>query len=92
MLYQGDPSELKRFADPERSETALRLTNLFAEPDLVETKPGTFLERGLIHTTSRGPGLDRFSLRGPVIFARSVDRVGSSSSDWISARSSAASL
>lgn len=54
LLYQGDPSELKRFADPERSETALRLTNLFAEPDLVETKPGTFLERGLIHRTSRG--------------------------------------
>ena len=54
LLYQGDPGELKRFADPERSETALRLTNLFAEPDLVETKPGTFLERGLIHTTSRG--------------------------------------
>ncbi len=54
LLYQGDPSELKRFADPERSETALRLTNLFAEPDLVETKPGTFLERGLIHTTTRG--------------------------------------
>jgi hypothetical protein len=44
VLYQGDPSELKRFAEPERSETALRLTNLFSEPDLVETA----------HTTSRG--------------------------------------
>lgn len=54
LLYQGDPNELKRFAEPERSETALRLTNLFAEPDLVEIKPGSFLERGLIHTTSRG--------------------------------------
>jgi hypothetical protein len=54
LLYQGDPSELKQFADPERSQTAVRLTNLFAEPDLIETKPGTFLERGLIHTTSRG--------------------------------------
>jgi hypothetical protein len=54
LIYQGDPNELKQFADPERSETALRLTNLFAEPDLVETKPGKFLERGLIHTTSRG--------------------------------------
>jgi hypothetical protein len=54
LLYQGDPSELKHFAEPERSETAIRLTNLFAEPDLVETTPGTFLERGLIHTTTRG--------------------------------------
>ena len=54
LLYQGDPADLKQFADPNRSETAVRLTNLFAEPDLVETSPGSFLERGLIHTTTRG--------------------------------------
>ncbi len=54
LLYQGDPAELKSFAQPDRSETATRLTNLFAEPDLIETSPGTFLERGLIHTTTRG--------------------------------------
>jgi hypothetical protein len=53
-MYQGDPSDLKRYAEPEQSETAVRLTNLFAEPDLVETTPGTFLERGLIHVTTRG--------------------------------------
>jgi hypothetical protein len=54
LLYQGDAAELKRFAEPDRSETAIRLTNLFDEPNLVETTPGTFLERGLIHTTTRG--------------------------------------
>jgi ATP-dependent exoDNAse (exonuclease V) alpha subunit len=54
LLYQGDPAELKSFAEPERSETAVRLTNLFSEPNLIETRPGTFLEKGLIHTTSRG--------------------------------------
>ena len=54
LLYQGDPAELKSYAQPDRSETATRLTNLFAEPDLIETSPGTFLEKGLIHTTSRG--------------------------------------
>lgn len=54
LLYQGDPAELKQFAEPECSETAVRLTNLFTEPDLIETSPGKFLERGLIHTTTRG--------------------------------------
>lgn len=75
LLYQGDPSELKRFADPERSETALRLTNLFAEPDLVETKPGTFLERGLIHTTSRGDVVRSKSeaLIAELLYARKIE-------------------
>jgi len=75
LLYQGDPSELKRFADPERSETALRLTNLFAEPDLVETKPGTFLERGLIHTTSRGDVVRSKSeaLIAELLYARGIE-------------------
>jgi AAA domain/UvrD-like helicase C-terminal domain len=54
LLYQGDPADLKSYAEPDRSETATRLTNLFAQPNLIETSPGTFLEKGLIHTTSRG--------------------------------------
>jgi hypothetical protein len=54
VLYQGDPAELKDVAVPERSQTALRLTNLLGDPELVETSPGLFLEQGLIHRTTRG--------------------------------------
>lgn len=54
LMYQGDPADLKRYASPVESETATRLTNLFAEPTLVEASPGTFLEEGLIHLTTRG--------------------------------------
>jgi hypothetical protein len=54
ILYQGDPVDLLQFAIAERSEIATRLTNLFSDPELVETPGGTFLERGLIHTTTRG--------------------------------------
>jgi hypothetical protein len=54
LLYQGDPAELKSYAQPDHSEIATRLTNLFTEPNLIETSPGKFLEKGLIHTTSRG--------------------------------------
>lgn len=75
LLYQGDPNELKRFAEPERSETAMRLTNLLIEPDLVETKPGSFLERGLIHTTTRGDVVRSKSeaLIAELLHARSID-------------------
>jgi UvrD-like helicase C-terminal domain len=54
ILYQGEPGGLLRYAAPELSETAGRLTNLFSAPDLVERPGGRYLERGLIHTTSRG--------------------------------------
>jgi hypothetical protein len=54
LLYQGDPTDLKQLADPKHSETAVRLTNLFAEPDVIQTSPGSFLEQGLIHATTRG--------------------------------------
>jgi hypothetical protein len=75
LLYQGDPNELKQFADPERSETAVRLTNLFAEPDLVETRTGKFLERGLIHTTSGGDIVRSKSeaLIAELLHARKID-------------------
>ena len=75
LLYQGDPSELKRFAEPERSETAIRVTNVFAEPDLIETSPGSFLERGLIHTTTRGEVVRSKSeaLIAELLYARNID-------------------
>jgi hypothetical protein len=75
LLYQGDPAELKRYAEADRSETAGRLTNLFTEPDLVETTPGSFLERGLIHTTTRGDVVRSKSeaLIAELLHARKID-------------------
>ncbi len=75
VLYQGDPLELLQFAAAERSEIATRVTNLLEEPDLYETQPGTFLERGLIHTTSRGDIVRSKSeaLIAELLFARDID-------------------
>ncbi len=53
ILHQGDVSELKRYSSPVYSETARRLTNLFAAPTLVKVAD-TFLENKLIHRTRRG--------------------------------------
>ena len=53
LLFQGDAGELRRYAGPEYSETARRLTNLFVAPIPVEVAQ-TFLDENLIHRTSRG--------------------------------------
>lgn len=53
ILHQGDLSALKRFASPQYSETARRLTNLFTPAALVPVGD-TFLEAGLIHRTTGG--------------------------------------
>ena len=53
LFHQGDLRDLIKLSDAESSDTAHRLTNLFADPEVVEH--GTaFLERGLIHRTARG--------------------------------------
>lgn len=54
ILYQGDLTLLKRYADPAFSETARRLTNIFRDPEPVEVEPELFLEQYLIHRTTRG--------------------------------------
>lgn len=54
ILYQGDPGDLKRFAEPDESATAGRRTNLFSPPNPAKTSDGRFLERGLIHVTTGG--------------------------------------
>jgi hypothetical protein len=54
ILYQGDPGDLKRFAEPDESATAGRRTNLFSPPNPAKTADGRFLERGLIHVTTGG--------------------------------------
>ena len=53
LLHQGDFSDLRRLSSPAFSETARRLTNLFAAPAPVEID-GRFLEAGLIHQTRKG--------------------------------------
>ncbi len=53
ILYQGPPTGLRKYADPTRSETASRLTNLFHAPHRVEVHQ-KYLEDRLIHRTRRG--------------------------------------
>jgi UvrD-like helicase C-terminal domain len=53
LLHQGDVRSLLKLSSAEYSETARRLTNLFANPKPIE-HIGTFLEEELIHRTARG--------------------------------------
>ena len=53
ILHQGARSELRKYSTDDRSETARRLTNLFAAPSPIEIE-GRFFEEYLIHRTSRG--------------------------------------
>jgi energy-coupling factor transporter ATP-binding protein EcfA2 len=53
LLHQGPLADLRALGSPAHSETATRLTNLFAEPNPVEVA-GRFLEHRLIHRTKNG--------------------------------------
>lgn len=53
LFHQGDLRALLKLSLAQHSETARRLTNLFADPRPVE-HIGAFLEEGLIHRTTRG--------------------------------------
>lgn len=53
LFHQGDLRDLMKFSQAGKSDTAKRLTNLFAEPELIEYA-ASFLEKGLIHRTVRG--------------------------------------
>jgi hypothetical protein len=53
ILYQGQPSGLRNYADPARSETAGRMTNLFQPPRVIEVDDRCLDDR-LIHRTRRG--------------------------------------
>lgn len=72
LLHQGDLRDLMKLSGAERSETARRLTNLFAEPALVE-HGGAFLETGLIHRTARG---ELVRSKSEVIIADLLDGLG----------------
>lgn len=53
ILYQGNINDIRKYMSDEFSESARRLTNLFAQPSLIEYK-GKFYEERLIHQTLRG--------------------------------------
>lgn len=53
LFHQGDLRDLMKLSDAERSDTGKRVTNLFTDPAIVE-HGAAFLERGLIHRTTRG--------------------------------------
>ncbi|RAK15236.1 ATP-dependent exoDNAse (exonuclease V) alpha subunit [Anoxybacillus vitaminiphilus] len=54
ILHQGPRSNLWRYASDRYSETARRYTNLFEKPNMIEIDEGVFLEKRLIHRTTRG--------------------------------------
>lgn len=57
IFHQGDIRELRKYSTAHHSEIAVRLTNLFDAPKLVELSSGTqarFFEEKLIHRTERG--------------------------------------
>ncbi len=53
ILHQGNRGDLKQYTSDARSDTAMRLTNLFEKPRLVEIE-GRFLEDRLINRTCDG--------------------------------------
>lgn len=53
IFHQGDLHDLRRVGSATFSETASRVTNLFADPEPVEVD-GKFLEANLIHKTRKG--------------------------------------
>ena len=57
ILHEGPLAEYRRYAGDEHSETARRMTNLFADPlprAVTVNAQQRFLEEGLIHRTERG--------------------------------------
>jgi hypothetical protein len=53
VLHQGSATDLQKLSSEQFSENAKRLTNLFKAPEPIEVG-GSFLERNLIHITTRG--------------------------------------
>jgi len=74
LLHQGDLLDLRQYATVVHSETAARMTNLFADPDPVEVD-GKFLEAGLIHKTAKGIAVRSKSevIIANMLFAKGID-------------------
>lgn len=72
ILYNKEPEELKKYADPTRSELARRLTNLFGKPSVFKTEEGYYAEH-LIHITSYG---EKVRSKSEVIIANELYAAG----------------
>jgi UvrD-like helicase C-terminal domain len=74
LFHQGGLAELKAYASPAFSESALRLTNLFGAPTPVEIE-SRFLEDGLIHRTHRGEAVRSKSevIIADLLFSKGLD-------------------
>jgi hypothetical protein len=76
IMHQGPRTFLKEFSAPYRSETARRMTNLF-NPCLMDEYPQAkgsyFLQRGLIHRTSKGLAVRS---KSEVIIAEALTHAG----------------
>jgi hypothetical protein len=75
LFKQGDPTQLRKFADPARSETAGRLTCLFRDADPYLLPDGkTVVDGRHIHRTARGDDLVRS--KSEVIVADALHDLG----------------
>lgn len=72
IFHQGETRELMKMSDAARSDTAHRLTNLFAKPSLI-AHGAKFLEQGLVHRTTRG---ELVRSKSEVIIANLLDSMG----------------
>jgi len=72
IIYNKEPSELKKYANPEYSDLAHRKTNLFIPPVFRELKSGWY-DSYLIHTTLKG---ERVRSKSEVIVADALYRAG----------------
>jgi len=72
ILHQGPRSELRKYSSDDRSDTAQRLTNLFAAPSPI-TIDGRMFEESLIHRTSSG---EMVRSKSEVIIADHITRRG----------------
>jgi ATP-dependent exoDNAse (exonuclease V) alpha subunit len=70
IIYNKQPSELKKYANPEYSDLAHRKTNLFIEPVFKELKSGWY-DSKLIHITLAG---ERVRSKSEVIVANALFR------------------
>ncbi|MFO0822823.1 MAG: AAA family ATPase [Gemmataceae bacterium] len=71
ILFQGNPADLRLYADARYSETARRLTNLFFAPDPVWVGDRRYDDK-LIHRTARG---ELVRSKSEVIIANELHRL-----------------
>ncbi|WP_433666374.1 AAA family ATPase [Nocardia sp. CA-136227] len=73
LLLQGTTNDLWALTDPQRSETARRLTRLFHNPDPIPTHHGSYLDGGRIHRTAAG---ELVRSKSEVIVANTLRHLG----------------